>query len=366
VAEILLPEPVALAEAQAGLAKGDALILYQLTDTRLAAIVVTRERCDVEMIGPADPVGPAVEDALAAFAAGAGGEEPARRLHALLLRPLEERLAGARRLLISPDGPLAFLPFEALLDGEDRGGRRALERWEIAYAPSATVLAALRRDAAAARPGVGLVALGDPVYEGDGPAPLRGGTGRLERLPETGDEVRAIAAIFSADERTLLLREAATGARLREALAAGPRRLRALHFAGHARVDPVRPGLSGLVLSGGEMLRLDDLCELRAASELAVLSACETGRGRLQRGEGVLGLARSLFFSGVSRVVVSNWKVRDDATRALMVSFYAKMLRDGLPAGAALRAAKLELLRAGGAGAHPGAWASFVLWGLAD
>jgi len=69
------------------------------------------------------------------------------------------------------------------------------------------------------------------------------------------------------------------------------------------------------------------------------------------------------WLAGASRVDVSNWAVSDDATRALMVAFYTKMLAAGLAPGEALRAAKLELLRSGGAFAHPAHWAAFVLWG---
>jgi len=275
VAEILLPEPVGLREAQAGLAADDALILYQLTDARLVAVVATRARCEVRVLGPAGPIAPAVEEVVAAFAAGGGEAEHSRRLFDLLLRPLEDLVAGARRLLISPDGALAFLPFEALRESAESGGRRALERWEIAYALSATVLAALRREAAGTPAGTGLVAVGDPVCEGDGAGPtaLRGGTGRLERLPGTGEEVRAIAALFPADGRMLLLRaregrsgaagleragalgrrDAPPGRPLRAPRAGGPRGalgLRDRPGAAPARRGRARAGAQPLLLRG--------------------------------------------------------------------------------------------------------------------
>jgi CHAT domain-containing protein len=111
---------------------------------------------------------------------------------------------------------------------------------------------------------------------------------------------------------------------------------------------------------------LDELHRLRVPADLAVLSACESGRGRLLRGEGVLGLVRGFFAAGAPRVVASNWRVDDEATRRLMVAFYGKMVREGLGASAALRAARLEMRRAGGPDAHPSRWAAFVLWGLWD
>jgi CHAT domain-containing protein len=120
------------------------------------------------------------------------------------------------------------------------------------------------------------------------------------------------------------------------------------------------------VLGGGDVLTLDDVYRLAVPADLAVLSACETGRGSVVRGEGVVGLVRGFFFAGAPSVVVSNWKVPDESTRALMVSFYEKMIVGGRPPGAALRAAKLERLSAGGARSAPHDWASFVLWGTAE
>ena len=79
-----------------------------------------------------------------------------------------------------------------------------------------------------------------------------------------------------------------------------------------------------------------------------------------------MGLVRGFFFAGCPRVVVSDWPVADESTKTLMVSFYRKMIKEGKPVGAALREAKLAMLRAGGATAHPYHWAAFVLWGLWD
>ncbi len=119
------------------------------------------------------------------------------------------------------------------------------------------------------------------------------------------------------------------------------------------------------MLSGGEVLTADAIYRRAISSDLVVLSACETARGREARGEGVMGLVRGLFFAGTPRVVVSNWRVSDACTRDFMVRFYGNLVTRGLTPGASLREAKLALLHATGERAHPSSWAAFVLWGSA-
>ena len=136
-----------------------------------------------------------------------------------------------------------------------------------------------------------------------------------------------------------------------------------MHLACHGHVDLEHPRLTGLVLAGGEVLTLDEIYRLPLRADLAVLSACRSGVGAVVNGEGVIGLVRGFLFAGSPQVVVSNWRVDDAGTSRFMESFYRRMVTGGEPAGRALRAAKLERLRAGGPEAHPFHWASFVLWG---
>jgi CHAT domain-containing protein len=375
VGDLVFPRPIGVDQARALVPKGTALVHYHLLEDQGLALVLTGDRLDrVKLAGSAAIVRQA-ESWLALAARDGSEDEPAvaAALYDLLVRPLEPSLAGRSRLLISPDGILALLPFEALLRKEGAKAERVLERWEIAYVASATVQTTLLEEDRKRTGGSGIVALGDPVYPGEAKArpaaatrdaELRG-LGPLARLPESGEEARAVAALFPETARTLLLRDEATRARLRAALK-GPGRLRALHLACHGFLDTRRPRLSGLVLGGGEVLSLDDIYGLRIDADLAVLSACDTGRGVVERGEGVLGLVRGFFLAGCPRVVVTDWKVDDAGTREVMTAFYRRMITDGAPPAAALRGAKLEVLGRGGAKAHPSRWAAFVLWGLPD
>jgi CHAT domain-containing protein len=374
VAEVVFPAPVRLETLRSHLPPDTALLLYQQTRHDAVVVWVRREGAGFLRLGDAESTVSKAEAYRELAMAGREGEPVvARELYDLLLRPAEPHLHGVRRILVAPDGVLALVPFEALLRAEGEARERVLERLEVAYVPSGTVYAALREEAGTP-PGRGVLALGDPVYPDErastdglasSDADLRGWH-NLSRLPATADEVRAVAALFGEGDSTALLRQQATVAGLREALAKRPSRLRALHLACHGYVDTERPRLTGLVLGGGEVLTLDDVYRLRVPADLVVLSACETAGGRLQRCEGVMGLVRGFFFAGTPRVVVSNWKVADDSTRVLMERFYAAMLKKGLAPCAALRDAKLGMLRGGGRDAQPRHWAAFVLWGLAD
>ncbi len=371
-AEVVFPQPITLAQLQAALPQDTTFVAYLLGQEKALALVIGREAADIVDLGTAGEINKRAEAWLRLLQHPQSDEAaPATALYDLLVRPLESRLAGHSRLLLAPDGALSFLPFAALLraDGEQR--ERLIERFEVAYVPSATVYLSLA--GAPATPGERLVALGDPIYPGEDPdaadaTATRGarelslrGLKALPRLPGSGDEVRALAELFGETRSTVLTRAHACASDLTQALAGG--RLRALHLACHGHIDDERPRLSGLVLAGGEMLTLDDVARLDLDTDLVVLSACESGRGRVVTGEGILGLVRACMAAGAPRVVVANWRVGDQGARALMLDFYRALLQDGLSPAAALRATQLLRLRQGGTAAHPSQWAAFVVWG---
>ena len=107
-----------------------------------------------------------------------------------------------------------------------------------------------------------------------------------------------------------------------------------------------------------------DVFRMSVPADLAVLSACETARGRVARGEGIVGLTRAFMFAGAPRVLGSLWKVDDEATRALMESFYAARAA-GRPTATALREAQAHV-RGQAKWQHPAYWAAWQLWGRGD
>jgi CHAT domain-containing protein len=197
-----------------------------------------------------------------------------------------------------------------------------------------------------------VLAFGDPAY-----APDR----RLPRLLASRAEAEAVG-----DEVFL-------GARASEAgfWKALKRPWRAVHVACHGVVDLERPLGSSLELAAapGDDGRIDtpEIVRCRLRTDLVVLSACETARGRVHLGEGLAGFTRAFMLAGAPRVICALWKVDDEATKALMVKFYdlwnPKDGTPGLSAAGALRQAQ-AFIRAQERWRHPYYWAAWVLWGL--
>jgi CHAT domain-containing protein len=257
---------------------------------------------------------------------------------------------GVTRVLVAPDGEIAYVPFGALF--HDR---------ETVLVPSGTVLGILLEEGG--KRGEGVLALGDPDYGKPAGrttvASLRGNRERTP-LPATRDEAKAVGTV-------VLLGKEATEGNLRAAL--GKReRWRAVHFACHGFVEVEKPVLSCLALTAGDKddgdLTVLEIFRMRFPADLVVLSACETGRGRVVRGEGIMGLTRAFMFAGAPRVLVSLWKVEDRATRALMERFYERWNGGASPA-AALREAQ-AFVAGHERWRHPKYWAAWVLWGLPE
>jgi CHAT domain-containing protein/tetratricopeptide (TPR) repeat protein len=315
-------------------------------------------------------------------------------LYAKLLAPLAGRLRG-KDLVIVPDGPLGYLPFELLVEETDGGGRFLVEGHRIRYAPSLTALHLGRLWAKQREqlPDRLLWALGDPVYGAEderltGKPALAAasrdagrelawregqGTERFARLRYSGREVDKIRERLGETTRRVVTGKDATEAAVRRASADGDlARARYVHFACHGILglnDGQPPALVlSLVGNSGErdefgvldgFLRLDEVTNLRLNADLVVLSACRSGQGRLYNGEGVHGLARAFLHAGSRGVVCSLWSVDDKETADFMAAFYGR-LKDGRPAADALRDTRLEMIRAGKA---PLYWAPFILIG---
>ena len=278
----------------------------------------------------------------------------ARQLYAALLRPVESKLRGKKRLTIVPDGVLAYVPFEAI------GG--LIETHRIAYAPSASISAGLR-----GRPVNGnhtVMAFADPSR---GQADSSVMKEHLERgyaftaLPNARTEAAAIGRLFPAS-KIFVGAEASEG----QLKSGTSKDIRYLHFAAHGYFDGEKPERSGIVLaqeSGGEdgFLQAREIAQLSLDADLVTLSACQSGLGKVLDGEGVQGLSRAFFLAGARSVVVSLWNVNDAATSELMRRFYAG-LKSGLAKDDALRAAKLAVMKEP-RWRHPYYWAPFVLQG---
>jgi CHAT domain-containing protein/Tfp pilus assembly protein PilF len=292
--------------------------------------------------------------------------EPAAALHRLVLGPVARRLRQTTALLILPDGPLWELPFQALLS---RAGRYVLEDHVIAYAPSLTVLRQMRRLPRERQRGRTVLALGNPTADGAEPRPPAALRSLLDPLPEAEREVRALGRLYGPGRSTVFVGREAREDRTK--VEAGRHRI--LHFATHSFLDDTSPLYSQIVLAptagapaaagaaDDGLLEAREIMDLDVQADLAVLSACETGRGRVGAGEGVIGLSWAFFVAGCPTAVVSQWKVHSASTSDLMLAFHRR-LRAGRSTAAALREAALAVKR-DARYRHPFYWAAFVAVG---
>jgi len=281
----------------------------------------------------------------------------AREVDAKVLQPIRAIVGNATHLLISPDGELNLMPFEALVDEQ---GRYAVERFSISYLTSGRDLLRMQ----VARPGTH-----DPLIVSN---PLFGATQVKAKiffapLPGTAEEAQTIKSLFPAS--AVLSGTHATKAALARADAPG-----ILHIATHGFfLDDVHhvdnPLLrAGLALTGANLAKTGSeqgiLTALEASTlnlwgtRLVTLSACDTGLGDVRNGEGVYGLRRAFVLAGAETIVMSLWPVSDYVTREMMRRYY-RGLKQGLGRGEALRQAQLAML-AQRERRHPFYWASFI------
>ena len=315
-------------------------------------------------------------------------------------------IIGDKRLMIVADGALNYIPFEVLLKSADTGDFSSLgyliKSNEVIYAPSASVVGAIKQQRTKAT-GRAILVIADPVFNSNdaraqkrtatpaNDAEVRGlgiqsavadvaGTNPstaanpameglpLSRLNGTRTEAEQISKLaktsggqadvwldLDANEDNLGTRDIS--------------KYRIIHVATHGLLNAERPQFTGVVLSlvGNKthdgFVRTDEVFNLRLGSPLVMLSACETGLGKEKRGEGVMGLTRAFMYAGAPTVGVSLWSVADKSTADLMTDFYKRLLStEGTTSSSALREAQLAMI-SGKKYSAPFYWAPFVLVG---
>jgi len=286
-----------------------------------------------------------------------GFREEARKLFSLLLGPGAEALRGKTEIRLVADGSLWELPFQALVTP---AGRYWVEQVTLTWAPSLSFLrdrARFRDGERSAKPAE-LLAFGDPTGEGVPVPLLREQVREIGRLYDAGNSTVRVGA--NADEASF--RELAPNARV-------------IHLATHGIADRENAMRSRVLLARSRgmdgkasndtkadgWLEAWELMALRLPADLAVLSACETGRGRVSDGEGLVGLTWALFASGVRSAVVSQWRVESESTTLLMKGLHQGVRRGEAPA-TAMRSAALSLLK-DPRYKHPFYWGAFVAAG---
>jgi CHAT domain-containing protein len=322
----------------------------------------------------------------------------AKRLYQLLLAPAAPQLQGRTQLIIVPDGALWELPFQALQSTQDE---YVVERHALSYAPSFRVLVEMARRRE--RRGnnrlntATILAFGNPSLETarsnlEAGARLTTINNTLPALPEAEHQVRALATLYGPRRSRVYIGDEASEEHLKRE--AG--NFRIVHLATHGVIDDRSPLYSYVLLNGSTnptsskqnikagsianvptredgLLEAWELMQLNLHTEMVVLSACETARGRIGQGEGMIGLSWALFVAGSPTTVASQWKVESASTTELMLSFYRHLQSTPVRSASgnvfkaetkaeALRQASLSLLRSERY-SHPFYWAGFVIIG---
>jgi CHAT domain-containing protein len=361
-AGVRYPKPSSSRDLRLGLlGQSEALLVFFWGERDVYGWWVTRDDVRAARLGSVDSVGAMIDFMRSALARSDGSPDwrpSSIHIYKRLVAPLSP--SKASEVFVVPDGPIATIPIETLMSSSGSEPWGADTRF--VYGPSASVLLALSKSRAHPRWEREVLAVGNPsgrLSGGNTPGP-RGGneTDALPPLPRAEAEARTVAQLLGGD---VLIGPDATLGRW---LTLNPSRYRYLHFATHTLLNDKHPDRTSLVLANSQ-LDLAGIRRLTLSSELVTLSACETGLGQRVRGEGMIGLPHAFLSAGARSVVVSLWKVEDNATADYMTDFYTR-LRAGDTPGQAMLAVRRSRIRATGARAQPSSWAPFILVGLSD
>jgi len=265
--------------------------------------------------------------------------------------------SSVKKIIIIPSGRLGAIPFEALTYKKIKGSdftsvSYMIRRYAISYEFAAGLMLQKSKEAGSNTENIFLCA---PINFNE--------SQNLNDLPGTEQEVNAISKLFSSNSKISIHDDAnETVVKSKEV-----GNYNFLHFATHGVVDATDPAMSRIFLNGqgneDGSLYCGEIYNLNMNADLVVLSACETGLGKISTGEGVIGLSRALVYAGAKNIIVSFWKVADESTAELMVDFYKIHLQDKSKSfSESLQHAKLDLMK-NEKYASPYYWAPFVLIG---
>ena len=324
--------------------QNESLVEYYYQGDEMYAFVLDREQLSVMKLDEKDVVAGirALRDALAHGGPNSLWQEQAKRLYSSVWHPLEGKLRG-KDVIVVPHGALHYLPFASLLAQDDSF---LIDHYSLRYLPSASVLKFLKPAQVDKR--APILVMGNPDL----------GNAQYD-LQFAEGEAKAVAQIFPGSR--LLLRKAASETNFKQAAGIFSR----FHFATHGMFRADDPLNSGLYLAkdaqNDGLLTVGDLYAIRLDADLVTLSACETGLGKVDNGDDVIGLTRGFLYAGSRSIVASLWSVDDRATEYLMESFYLNLSR--MDKVQALRQAQIMTRQKY---PNPYYWAAFQLTGRAD
>ncbi|MBW1295856.1 CHAT domain-containing protein [Aquimarina litoralis] len=297
-------------------------------------------------------------------------KEISYELYETLIAPIRKELVGSQ-LIIVPDGPLWHLNFDLLLTGESASNNPTnwpylLKDYAISYANSATLLfrdkLEQEPDSKTLQECLAFSFSGEDNATTTTNVRLRSLRGSGTDLPGTREEIGAIANIVDGQ---YFYGSEATEQNFKQHAGA----YNILHLALHGDVDNERPENSKLYFTKSKdtvednYLYSHELFALDIPAELTVLSACNTGTGKIAKGEGIMSLGNAFQYAGTKSLLLTNWEVSDETTPKIMEYFY-RNLKDGKNKAEALQQAKLQFLTTTNQETnHPYYWGGFYLLG---
>ena len=356
--------PVRVATLQTQLRLHESLIEYILDEKGSYAIEINRAALTIYPLPARSQIGKLSRSFVTAIRSGTDSAASGQELYKQLIEPIVPRDTSS--LIIVPDGPLHLIPFSALVNQK---GEYLNSELTVSTAPSATIYHTLSTmtKVPASKPFLGVAFSPEAQSAAPAAAATRGvsdlRTGNLKPLRFAHEEITEAAKVFGPTSVTLDGLHASEDAVKAQPLGD----FRVIHFAAHGVSDEMVPDRTALVLApGGEsddgLWQAREIQRTRLKADVVVLSACETGSGRLQGQEGVMNLARAFLTAGARSVVASLWAVDDRSTATLMESFY-EHLKGGLTVNEALRQAQRDFIKDYGEKARPNLWAGFEVIG---
>ena len=328
-------------EIQAQLDEDTQLISYFLGEQSLFSFNITRDSISLLRADISDKLIESTNDFKNHLSKREDINELSYDLYMYLLGQQMHR--EKKNLVIVADNVLNYIPFEVLKSSD---GSLLIENYNVSYNGSARIFIELKKDFFkydATQDWVGFA----PKYSDEG------------ALSSSIDEVNEIAKLTDGVKFT-------AGAAKKENFLLHNKEFSIIHLAMHAKIDHENPLYNRLIFDDGE-LTSSEIYTSTSKANLAVLSACNTGFGKIEKGEGVMSMARAFHYAGIPSVLMSLWKVPDQETKLIMTDFY-RYLKDGKSKSEALRMAKLSYLDKNDQSslAHPYYWSGFVINGNTD
>lgn len=384
---------VSTTELQNHLDPESVLIEYYLGSKNITIFTVTQNHLDVFDIPVDTSFQKSIESMNKSIKKLNNAEflKTSHKLHENVIEPIVYKLTGCKKLIIIPHGDLYKIPFETLITKIPQKNRQPdylINQYEISYHYSATLYFnsledSFKRDRRNQFTFIGFA----PVFSDRSEKGHRVHTNRfssiseptdstirsfllndqkIRELPFSEDEVKQIVKLYRKNKKYACGYYHADASESTFKAKIG--QFKNIHIATHSIMNELVPKRSAIIFAqsnknSGEdgILYSGETYNLNLNADLVVLSSCESGMGKLVKGEGLMALTRGFIYSGADNLIVSLWKVSDKHTSKLMIEFY-KYILNGNCHSEALRKAKLHMLQ-NPSTAFPKSWASFVLIG---